>query len=283
MSDERPVQDELPAQSEEDLIARQHSRGETEEVLDSHSFPVVGVGASAGGLEAFRQFLGNLATDTGMAFILVQHLDPRHESRMTDLLSKATSLPVQDARHGVSVRPNNVHMITSNTNLTIAQGVLHVWPRGDTPAPHLPIDDLFRSLAEDRQAKAIGVVLSGTGSDGTLGLCEIKAVGGFTFAQDEKTAQHTGMPHNAAESGCVDFILPPGEIAQRLATIRDHPYLAAPPVEVPSELDSNSQFKKTYSWPRPAGGRTRTVDARERPASTITWSSLSSWPTWKKF
>ena len=196
------------------------------------SFPVVGIGASAGGLEAFTQLLAHLPDETGMAFVLVQHLDPTHESQLADLLSKATRLPVTEVTDGMAVEPDHVYVIPPNTNMTIAKGVLRLTPRGDARSQHLPLDFFFRSLAEDRQSRAIGVILSGTGSDGSLGLAEIKAVGGITFAQDEKSAKYPAMPLNAVSSGCVDFVLPPDEIARELARIGQHPYLrpdAQPP------------------------------------------------------
>ena len=168
------------------------------EVLRSRDAPfvVVGVGASAGGLEALSDLLANLPEKTGMAFVLVQHLDPQHESRLTDLLSRATDLPVLEATHGLAVQP------TTSTSS----------PMPDSPSPRASCSYAARriaaptcrsitcseSLAEDQQSAAIGVVLSGTGSDGTLGLEEIKAVGGITFAQDEKSAKHPGMPQSAA-------------------------------------------------------------------------------------
>src|SRR5262249_8064452 len=188
----------------------------------------------------------NLPADTGMAFVLVQHLDPRHESRLTDLLAKATRMPVLEAAHGLAVRPNHVYVIPPNANLALALGILHITPRRERRAPHLPVDYLVRSLAEDQRAKAIGVVLSGTGSDGTLGLCEIKAVGGIAFAQEELSAKHPGMPNSAIDSGCVDFVLPPEQIAQRLAEIGGHPYLAPSPAPARDreEGDADQQYKK---------------------------------------
>jgi two-component system CheB/CheR fusion protein len=188
------------------------------------SFPVVGVGASAGGLEAFSQLLSALPDNTGMAFVLVQHLDPTHESKLSELLAKATRMPLVEATHGLGVRPDHVYIIPPNTTLTIAQGVLQLTTRGEG-RPHLAIDQLFKSLAEDRQTGAIGVILSGTGTDGTLGLEEIKAVGGITFAQDEQSAKYAGMPQSANRSGCVDLVLPPREIARELARIAQHPYV----------------------------------------------------------
>src|SRR5215831_6476741 len=189
------------------------------------AFPVVGIGASAGGLEAVSQLLEPLPADTGMAFVVVQHLDPRHESKLDTILGKSTPMPVHEATHGVSVEPNNIYIIPPNTTMTVARGVLQLEPRGDVPVHHLPVDSFFKSLAEDRQTGAIGVVLSETGSDATLGLEDIKAAGGITFAQDEESAKYPGMPLSALRSGCVDVSLPPAEIARELTRIGQHPYV----------------------------------------------------------
>src|SRR5262249_3338214 len=126
--------------------------------------------------------------------------------------------------------------------------------RGEGRGPHLPIDYLFRSLAEDQQARAIAVVLSGTGSDGTLGLCEIKAVGGITFPQDEKSATHNGMPGSAIDSGCVDFVLPPDQIARRLATLGAHPYLAPTPAPLEPEPTAEQSYAKILATIRAVNG-----------------------------
>lgn len=190
------------------------------------SFPIVGIGASAGGLEAFSQLLAHLPDNTGMAFVLVQHLDPKHESKLTDLLSKTTRMPVQEVADGMTVSSDQIYVIPPNTTLVIAQGNMRLAPRGEGRGQHLTVDHFFKSLAEDSQTSAIGVVLSGTGSDGTQGLEEIKAAGGITFAQDEATAKFAGMPQSAARSGCVDFVLSPEEIARELARIGRHPYVA---------------------------------------------------------
>jgi two-component system, chemotaxis family, CheB/CheR fusion protein len=201
-------------------------RGSVDERDGSTPFPVVGIGASAGGLEALRQLLSNLPTDTGMAFVVVQHLDPHYESRLPDLLAHSTSIPVVEAEDGRPVVPDQIYVIQPNTTIAFGQGVIRVTPRPEGRNPHLPVDHLFRSLAEDQLSRAIAVVLSGTGSDGTQGVCEVKAVGGITFAQEQSSATHPGMPRSAIESGCVDFVLPPDEIAHRLAAIVGHPYLA---------------------------------------------------------
>jgi two-component system CheB/CheR fusion protein len=160
------------------------------------SFSIVGVGASAGGLEAFTQLLQNLPVETGMAFVLVQHLDPEHKSALTQLLARATSLPVVEITNDQRVQPNHIYVIPRDTTLSIVNGVLHLQPRERARIPHRPIDSFFESLAADQQERAIGVVLSGTASDGTLGLEAIKADGGITFAQDD-SAKYDSMPRSA--------------------------------------------------------------------------------------
>jgi two-component system CheB/CheR fusion protein len=215
-----PPEKELPP-------APELPKGTVGEGKGNSPFPIVGIGASAGGLEAMRQLFSNLPADTGMAFVVVQHLDPSHESRLPELLARSTKMPVLEATHAVSVQPNFVYIIPPNARIALGQGILHITPRAEGRGPHLPIDYLFRSLAEDQQSRAVAVVLSGTGSDGTQGVCEIKAVGGITFSQDEKTAVHSGMPLSAIQSGCIDFVLPPDQIAVRLAAVGGHPYLVA--------------------------------------------------------
>ncbi len=188
-------------------------------------FPIVGIGASAGGLEAFTQLLSALPLDTGLAFVLIQHLDPKRESLLTALLSHSTSLPIQEARDGARIEPNHIYVIPSNTNLAVLHGRLSLMPRTEARGQHLPIDYFFRSLAVDQGSRAIGVILSGTASDGTEGLRAIKAEGGLTFSQDEKSSKYNGMPHNAIAAGVVDFVLPPEGIARELARVSRHPYV----------------------------------------------------------
>ena len=188
-------------------------------------FPIVGVGASAGGLEAFAQLLAALPRKTGMGFVLVQHLAPDHESALTEILSRATSLPVREITNDERVRVNHVYVIPPDTNLTIAEGVLKIQRPQRTGAPHRSIDTFFESLAQDQRERAVGVVLSGTASDGTMGLEAIKAEGGITFAQDD-SAKHDSMPRSAVAAGCVDFILSPADIAKELVRIANHPYVS---------------------------------------------------------
>jgi two-component system, chemotaxis family, CheB/CheR fusion protein len=189
----------------------------------------VGIGASAGGLEAFTQLLRALPNDTGMAFVFVQHLDPTHATVLTELLSKATGMPTSEVEDPTPVRPDHVYVIPPNHSLTISGGILHLGTRDMTHGRHLPIDTFLTSLADDQGARAIGVILSGSGSDGALGLRAIKGAGGVTFAQDERSAQHAGMPHSAVVAGAVDLVLPAAEIAAELARIARHPYVEAPP------------------------------------------------------
>ncbi len=184
---------------------------------------IVGIGASAGGLEAFTQLLRTLPADTGMAFVLIQHLDPKHESMLTQILSQRTKMPVNEADDQMATKPDHVYIMPPNRNMTISGGVLGLRPRNEARGQHLPIDRFFRSLAEDQKSQAIGVVLSGTASDGALGLRAIKAEGGITFAQDEKSAKFGGMPHSAVSAGGADFVLPPEGIAKELARISGHP------------------------------------------------------------
>jgi two-component system, chemotaxis family, CheB/CheR fusion protein len=149
---------------------------------------VVGVGASAGGLEAFIRLLKRLPVDTGMAIELVTHLDPEHESILPDLLARATPLPVSEAEEGMRVAPNHIYVMPRNTNMAIEGGALRLWPREKGRSQHRPIDAFLRTLAEDQNTRAIGVILSGVATDGTLGLGAVKAEGGITFAQENSRA-----------------------------------------------------------------------------------------------
>src|SRR6266852_3165569 len=217
-------------------------------------FPIVGVGASAGGLEAFTQLLKALGSGTEMAYVLVQHLDPSHESAPTELLAKATEMPVRQVTDATPVEPNHVYVIPPNVDMSIAQGILRLTARTETRGHHMPIDRFLRSLAEDQRSNAIGVILSGTASDGTLGLGAIKAEGGITFAQDEESAKFDGMPQSAIAAGCVDFVLSPDAIGRELARIRAHPYLAPSSPAGTAELvhDGDPQLKKILQLLRTA-------------------------------
>ncbi|HTV16965.1 MAG TPA: chemotaxis protein CheB [Acidobacteriaceae bacterium] len=196
--------------------------------------PVVGIGASAGGLDAFTQMLKHLPANTGMAYVLIPHLDPHHESMLVGLLAQHTSMPVTQAMQGTKVEPDRVYIIPPNTQMAIRHGVLELTPRNEDRARNLPIDFFLSSLARERSSRSIGIILSGAASDGTLGLEAIKGAGGITFAQDD-TARFDGMPRSAIATGVVDFVLPPEGIARELASIAEHSYfglrIAGPMVE----------------------------------------------------
>jgi two-component system CheB/CheR fusion protein len=202
------------------------------------AFPVVAIGASAGGLAAFTELLKALSPASGMAFVLIQHLEPKHESALTNLLSKATNMVVVEVSDGMAVEPNCVYVIPPNKDMTIRKGTLRLAPRSPGSGLQRPIDDFLIALAEEQGDAAIGVVLSGTGSDGTYGLKAVKAAGGVTFAQDPKTAQWAAMPMSAITAGAVDFVLSPKRIATELARVSRNPYLAgARDVPEGSDLD----------------------------------------------
>src|SRR5438874_12556485 len=188
------------------------------------SFPVVCVGASAGGLEAFTQLLSALPTDTGMAFVLVSHLSPFHASHLAEILSRATRMPVTEVKDEPKVQPNSIYVIPPDRSMIIANGSLKLLPRRMVDGRHRPIDVFLESLALDQGHKSIAIILSGTGSDGTLGMDEIKAAGGITFAQDESAA-YEGMPRSAMMAGTVDFRLSPADIARELGNIARHAYV----------------------------------------------------------
>jgi two-component system CheB/CheR fusion protein len=187
-------------------------------------FRVVGIGASAGGLEAFSELLRYLPKDTGMAFVFVQHLEARQISRLPEILSRITEMPVEAAGDGLPIRRNRVYVMPSGMDLTLRDSVLKLEPRTDSAARHLPIDNFFRSLAQAQGNKAVAVVLSGMGSDGVAGVKIIKESGGTTFCQDEPSAQHQSMPAAAINSGFVDFVATPRKIAAALRRLaRDLP------------------------------------------------------------
>ena len=179
------------------------------------SFPIVAIGASAGGLEAMSVLLKNLPADTGMAFIYVQHLSPDHKSFLTSILSKITKMQVQEIDDMEHMLPNNVYVIPHNKEIEVTDGHIKLLPRLQSGAINLSIDTLFSSLAETHKKNVIGVILSGYASDGVIGLKAIKEAGGLTFAQDD-SAQATSMPRAAVAAGIVDFILSPEEIAKAL-------------------------------------------------------------------
>lgn len=222
------------------------SEGAPESLQPDNRFFIVGIGASAGGLEAFLELLRALPLSTGMAFVVVQHLEPNYESQLAEILSRATPMPVVQAAEGMSVQPNHVYVIPPNTVMIIREKALRLAPRSQSKKPYYPIDAFFESLANDQGVNAVGVVLSGGASDGAEGIRAIKRRGGITFSQDEQSAKSGGMPHSAIATGAVDFVLPPARIAEELTKIESNPYLTLPPEQldepvVPVETDGELQ------------------------------------------
>ena len=240
---------------------------QSEELMQQTAlFPVVAIGASAGGLEAFTQLIRSLPNDTGMAFVFVQHLDPTHHSMLAELLSKASSIPVIEAKNGAKLEKNRVYVIPPNVKMEILQGRVQLTPRKEDQGPHLPIDFFMRSLAEERKGKAVGVVLSGTGSDGTLGLAAIKAEGGVTFAQAPTSAKYDGMPRSAIASGCVDSVLTAEEIAEELGRVGRHPYFVrVKTADVEKQVENDGVYEKVFSLLRKSSG----VDFRLYKPGTV--------------
>ncbi|MEJ2156853.1 MAG: chemotaxis protein CheB [Desulfobacteraceae bacterium] len=184
----------------------------------------VGIGASAGGLEAIEAFIKNMPARNGLAFVLIQHLSPDYKSLMVELLSKRTDMPVHRAENGMVVEADCIYLIPPKKNLTIFHGKLILSePERERSGIFLPIDVFLRSLAEDQGEKAIGIILSGTGSDGMRGVRAIKESGGMVMVQDESTAKFDGMPRSAISTGLVDFILPPEEMPKQLQAFVEHP------------------------------------------------------------
>lgn len=198
--------------------ASQNQSKPSRKLSKKNEFPIVGIGASAGGLEAFEQFFINLPPDSGMAFVLVQHLDPTHKSILVDLVRRYTRMQVEEAEDGMLVEPDRAYIIPPNRDMAILNGTLHliepVAPRGH----RLPIDYFFRSLAQDQHQNVVAIILSGTGTDGTLGCKAVKGEGGMVMVQAPDSAKYDGMPRSAVNAGVADFVLPVEDMASQLLT-----------------------------------------------------------------
>jgi len=182
------------------------------------TFPIIGIGASAGGLEAFELFFKTMPVDSGMAFVLIPHLDPGHASMLSDILQRTTTIPVHEAKDQELIQVNHVYIIPPNRDMTLFHGALHLSVPEKARGLRLPIDSFFRSLAEDQGERAICVILSGSGSDGTLGLRAIYGAGGASFVQEPTTAKYDGMPTSAVQSGLATYVLPVDKITEQLVT-----------------------------------------------------------------
>jgi two-component system CheB/CheR fusion protein len=198
---------------------------------------IVGIGASAGGLRAFKSFLEAMPSETGMGLVLVPHLDPKHESLMVELLSQRTTMPLREATQGTKVEADHVYVIPPNKYMEIREGYLYLVTPEDRPARRTAIDRFFESLALDQRECAVGIVLSGTGNHGTPGLKEIKLAGGMVMVQDLETAEYDSMPRSAIEAGLPDYVLSPQDMPAALISFAQHPYVTHPDPEKDDDLE----------------------------------------------
>ncbi|MBU1147646.1 MAG: hypothetical protein KKD11_04770 [Candidatus Omnitrophica bacterium] len=219
-------------------------------------FPIVGIGGSAGGLEAFEGLLKNISNNPGMALVFIMHLAPGHKSMLAELLARKTKMPVIEIKNGMIPEINHVYVKPSNTKLALVRGKLILSPLRDVEVKRMPIDTFFRSLAEELGNRSIGVILSGTATDGTLGAEAIKAEGGITFAEDEKSAKYSDMPQSAVAAGCVDFVLSPKRIAAELTRIARHPLISsARPIKTDKTITTKDKsFEDIFDILRRAKG-----------------------------
>jgi two-component system CheB/CheR fusion protein len=213
----------------------------------------VGIGASAGGLEAIEKFFQNMPEDTGMTFVVVQHLSPDYKSLMSELLSRHTKMPIHRVKDGMSVHPDNIYLIPPKKNMTIFGGRLYLTDHDHSMGLNLPIDIFFRSLAQDFGKNSIGIVLSGTGSDGALGIKAIKESGGTVFVQDDKSAKFDGMPRSSIATGMVDYVLSPVEMPDKLISYIKHPFITKTK-ETKDDIEGDSVLLKILKMIRDETG-----------------------------
>ena len=234
--------------------------------------PIVAIGASAGGLEAISEFLVALPPKSAMAYVVIQHLDPDHPSLLPEILAKKTAMPVEQIHDGLGVQADRVYVMPPNSTLTLSEDRFCL-TRRMSERPHHPVDVFFSSIADARRDAAVGVVLSGADSDGSIGVRQIKQAGGITFAQQPESARFQSMPQHAIETGCVDFVLRPGAIAQELVCLEKHPYLrqvSGPPGDSRQEGDSGDEadFKRVFRRLRSVHGVDFANSANEEIRST---------------
>jgi two-component system, chemotaxis family, CheB/CheR fusion protein len=221
-------------------------RAKADTVFSSHQLlQIVAIGASAGGLEAVTELLTNLTPDTGMAFIYVAHLSPDHKSLLTSLLAKATTMKVQEVSDKILMEPNSFYIIPPDKEMTVLDGHIQLTDRNRQRVVHLPIDTFFLSLAEIHRENTIGVILSGSGADGTRGLLAIKAAGGLTFAQNE-SAKFNSMPQSAIVAGAAEFVLSPKDIAKEIILVSKYDFEKNRVIKQSKyEIESNDPYLKT--------------------------------------
>jgi len=213
------------------------SKIETLNITKNSDFLIVGIGASAGGLEALEQFFGNMPTNNGLAFVVIQHLDPTRVDIMPELLQRITTMKVLQANDGIKVKPNCIYVIPPNKSMSLLNGALHLFAPVELRGLRLPIDIFFRSLADDRQEKSIGIILSGMGSDGSLGMKAIKEKNGTTLVQDPASAKYDSMPRSAIEAASADIVAPADKLPAKLIAFLK----IIPVVNTDSNLESKNK------------------------------------------
>ena len=237
---------------------RPHKKGQQKKAIvipkDSVGFPIVGIGASAGGLEALEAFFTHMPPDSNIAFVIIQHLSPKHKSIMASLLSKYTKMEVFEMKDGMNIEPNCVYLNPPNKNVVIINGTLQLMEPIKTDGVNLPIDCFFRSMAQDLGEKAICIILSGTATDGTLGLKAVKGEGGIAMVQDPDSAKYDGMPRSAIATGIVDFILPVEKIPGELVKYVRAPYMAVPKKPKGSDDQFANHVQKVFALIRSSTG-----------------------------
>jgi two-component system CheB/CheR fusion protein len=245
-------------------------------------FPIVAIGSSAGGLEALQLLFRTMPADVGAAFVIAAHLDPTQESHLAELLARCTTMPVEEIGDEVRLAPNRVYVIAPDRELTIRQGVIRS-EKPTAPRGHRhPVDSFFRSLAEDQGERAVAIILSGTGSNGSLGLRFIKAEGGIVLAQEPDSARFSGMPRSAIATGIVDLVLPPEEMPRALVDLLQHTYLRQP-LRLDEETEPEEQLRQLLALVRARTGKDfhsyRRSTLQRRIHRRMGLHRSSGWPT----
>jgi len=248
MNKKKSIKTRLPATPEKSVkkIAPRIKKGGSAVKKMPDAFPVVGIGASAGGLEALEAFFRNMPPDPGMAFVVVQHLDPTYKGILTELIQRTTAMRAFQIKDGMALKPDHIYVIPPNADLSILNGTLRLQKPSITRGLRLPIDFFFRHLAEDQKEKGIGVILSGMGSDGTNGIKAIKEKMGMAMAQDPNSAKYDSMPRNAIESGMVDYIAPVEELPAKLIDYARHAVKGGLPKALPEDEKTRDALDQIF-------------------------------------
>lgn len=223
-------------------------------IKKNDSFTIVGMGASAGGLETLNAFFSIMPPDSGIAFVIIQHLSPQHKSIMASLLEKQTAMSVKQIEEGTKVLPNHIYLNPPGKNVAMFNRTLHLLKPIKSSAINMPVDFFFRSLSEDLEEKAVGIILSGTASDGTLGIKAIKGEGGMAMVQQPDTAKYDGMPRSAVQTGLIDFILPVEKMPETLMGYVQHPFLGLPGKTKLTDSPNKNHMQKIFALIRSKTG-----------------------------